>query len=312
MTLTLTAACWAQPDSFPSKPLRILVGYAPGSGADVVVRAMLPRLQETFRQGVIVENKPGAGGVLAVQELMRSAPDGHTLLLAAMPQLCILPAIAKVPYKVERDLVPVTQAVGTDLVLLINPQKVPAQSMQEFIAWARQQPQLFFGTPGPGTVGHFGAYLVADAARTKVEPIHFKTTADQMIGLVNGDIHAQFFSYAAALPIVRTGKVKVLMTTSPTRSSMFPDAPTPKEVDQPNLQFTSWYGFFAPTGTSAAVVDRLQTELVRVTTHPEVRQRLEDSGLRVTGTTRDEFARQIGEDATRWGKVVTATGFRQD
>jgi tripartite-type tricarboxylate transporter receptor subunit TctC len=303
---------WAQADSFPTKPIRILVGYAAGSGADVVVRAMLPRLQEGLKQGVIVDNKPGAGGVLAVQELMRSAPDGHTLLLAAMPQLAILPAITKVPYVVERDLLPISQSVGTDLVLVSSPQKVPAATMQEFVSWSKRQSQLFFGTPGPGTVGHFGAYLLGDAVGTGVEPIHFKTTADQMSGLVNGDIHAQFFSYAAALPIVRTGKVKVLMTTSPARSPMFPDAPTPKEVGLPQLQFTSWYGYLAPAGTPAPVLERLQAEFVKSASAPEVKQKLEDAGLRVTATGREEFARIVRDDAARWGKVVAATGFRQD
>lgn len=312
LALSLAAAAtgaWAQADT---KPVRILVGYAAGSGADVVVRAMLPRLQETLRQTVVVDNKPGAGGILAIQELMRSAPDGHTLLLAAMPQLAILPAISKVPYVVERDLVPISQSVGTDLVLVTSQKKVPATTMQDFVAWARRQSQLFMGTPGPGTVGHFGAYLFGDAAGTKVEPIHFKTTADQMTGLVNGDIDAQFFSYGAALPIVRSGKVNVLMTTSPSRSTMFPDAPTPKEVGLPQLQFTSWYGYLAPAGTPAPVLERLQAAFVKSATSPEVKQKLEDAGLRVTATSREEFARIVREDAARWGRVVAATGFRQE
>jgi tripartite-type tricarboxylate transporter receptor subunit TctC len=162
-----------------SRPLRILLCYTPGSGADVVVEAMLPRLKEAFRQGVVVENKPGAGGVLAVREVARSAPDGCTLLLAAIPQLAILPAISKVPYQAYRDLAPISQSVDTDLVLLSNPSKVPARSMQEFVAWGKTQPTLFFGTPGPGTVGHFGAYLIGDVVGVPVEPIHFRITADQ-------------------------------------------------------------------------------------------------------------------------------------
>ena len=136
-----------------NRPLRLLVGYAPASGADVVARLLANQLQQSFKAGVIVENKPGAGGVLAAQEVMRATPDGHTLMLAAMPQMAILPTISKVPYSVEKDFVPVSQVVGTDLVLVTNPQRVPSGSMQEFAAWAKKQSRLFFGTPGPGTVG---------------------------------------------------------------------------------------------------------------------------------------------------------------
>ena len=299
----------AQPD-FPSKPLRLLVGYAPASGADVVARVLGNKLEETFKQGVIVENKAGAGGVLAAQETMRAAPDGHTLMVAAMPQMTILPAIGKVPYNVERDFVPVSQVVGTDLVLVTHPDRVPSGSMQAFADWAKKQPSLFFGTPGPGTVGHFGAYFFSDAVKVKVEPVHFRTTGDQVSALLNGDIHAQFFSYAAALPLVKAGKLKALVTTSPTRSTMFADVPTSAEAGYPGMQFTSWYGVFAPAGTPPEIVEKLSAEIIKATKAPATRTRLEDAGLRVTATTREEFARLLKEDIARWGQVVKATGFK--
>jgi tripartite-type tricarboxylate transporter receptor subunit TctC len=308
MLIPLSAA--AQGEAYPRKPVRLLIGYAAASGADVVARLLADKLQETFTQGVVVENKPGAGGILAAQEVARAAPDGYTLMLAAMPQIAILPAISKVPYIVDRDFSPVSQLVGTDLVLVTNPQRVPSGSMSEFVAWAKKQPTLFFGTPGPGTVGHFGSYLAAESINVKIEPIHFRTTGDQMAGMLNGDINAQFFSYAAALPLVKSGRLKALMTTSPARSSMFPDAPTPNEAGYPDLQFTSWYGIFAPANTPAAVLDKLNSEVVNVMRSPEARAKFENAGLRVTGTTRVEFAQLIKDDVARWSQVVKKSGFK--
>lgn len=296
---------------FPTKPVRLLVGYAPASGADVVARLVATKLQQGLKQAVVVENKPGAGGLIAAQETARAAPDGYTLMMGAMPQISIAPATnPKLPYDPVRDFAPVSQVVGTDLVLITNPQRVPSGSMQEFVAWGRKQPSLFFGTPGPGTVGHFGAYFLADAAKVTIEPVHFKSTGDAILAMFNGDVHAQFVPYAVAAPQVKAGKLRALLVTGPVRSAMFPDTPTSKEAGFPDIQFTSWYGVFAPANTPADVLDKLNAELVKVTADPEMRTKLEDAGLRVTGTSREDFAKVIRDDTARWGKVVKATGFK--
>lgn len=301
----------AQATDFPSKPVRLLVGYAPGSGADVVARLLAGPLQGAFRQGVVVENKPGAGGLLAAQETARAAADGHTLMMGALPQIAVAPAAnPKLAYDPARDFAPVAQVVGTDLVLVINPRRVPAASMSEFVAWAQRQPTVFFGTPGPGTVGHLGAYFLGDSERLKIEPVHFKTTADAVTAMLQGDVHAQFVPYAVAAPQVKAGHLIALMTTGPERTSLFPTTPTSREAGYPKVQFTSWYGVFAPAQTPVAVLDRLNAEIVQATRSPETRSRLEEAGLRVTGTTRLEFARLIKDDMARWGDVVRATGFR--
>lgn len=309
-TLALPAFASATEAEFPTKPVRLLVGYAAASGADVVARVVATHLEQRFKHGVVVENKAGAGGVIAAQEVARATPDGHTLLVAAMPQMAILPYISKVPYNAERDFAPISQVVGTDLVLLVNPQHVPVKDMAEFATWSRKQPTLFFGTPGPGTVGHFGAYLFAESIGTKIEPIHFRSTGEQVTGLLNGDIHAEFFSYAAAMPLVKAGRLKPLLTTSPTRPSMFPDIPTAAQAGYPRMQFTSWYGVFAPAGTPAPIVNRLSQELVAASQSPQIRSKLEDAGLRVTGTPRAEFAQSMKDDIARWGQVIKTTGFK--
>lgn len=310
LLLSFSGLASASEAEFPSKPVRLLVGYAAASGADVVARVIATHLEQHFKYGVIVENKAGAGGVIAAQEVARATPDGHTLLVAAMPQIAILPSISKVPYNAERDFAPVSQVVGTDLVLVVNPQRVPVTNMAEFAAWSRKQPSLFFGTPGPGTVGHFGAYLFADSIGTKIEPIHFRSTGEQVTGLLNGDIHAEFFSYAAAVPLVKAGRLKALLATSPTRSSMFPDVPTAQEAGFPRLQFTSWYGVFAPAKTPPAILNQLSNELLEASKSPRIRSKLEEAGLRVTGIPRVEFAQVIKDDISRWGQVIKSTGFK--
>lgn len=297
---------------FPSRPIRLLVGYAPSSGADVTARFVAERLQESLKQGVVVDNKPGAGGLIAAQELARAAPDGYTLMLAAMPQISILPAAnPKLPYDPQRDFAPVSQATATDLVLVTNPKRVPSASLQAFVKWAREQPSsLFFATPGQGSVAHFGSHALADALKVKIETVHFKTTSESTQATVGGDIHAQLVTHAVAAPLVKAGQLRALADTGPTRSAVFPDVPTFKELGYPAMVFDSWYGVFAPANTPVEILDKLNAEVVKATRNPETRAKLEAAGLRVTGTTREEFARVIKYDNTRWAKAVYATGFK--
>ncbi len=297
---------------YPTKPIRLLVGYAPASGADVTARFIAERLQESLKQAVVVENKAGAGGLIAAQELVRAAPDGYTLMLAAMPQISILPAAnPKLPYDPQRDFVAVSQATATDLVLVTGTKRVPSTSLQAFVKWAREQPSaLFFATPGQGSVAHFGSYVFADALKVKLETVHFKTTSESTMATANGDIHAQLVTHAVAAPLAKAGQLRVLADTGPSRSMVFPDVPTFKELGYPEMQFDSWYGVFAPANTPTEVLDKLNLEVVKATRNSETRAKLEAAGLRVTGTTREEFARVIKSDNTRWAKAVQATGFK--
>ena len=296
----------------PAKPIRLIVGYAPGSGADQVARLVANKLQEAFKQGVIVDNKPGAGGAIGAQEVARAAADGYTLLLAALPQIAIAPASNQsLPYQPQRDFAPITELVGTDLVLITNPQKVPANSVAEFVTWAAAQPVVFMGDPGPGTVGHFGSFVFANALKLKIESVHYKSTGDSMTGMLSGDINAQFVPHAVALAQVKAGKLRALVTTGPSRSALFPDVPTFKEAGYPDLEFTSWYAIFAPAKTPTEILDRINAEAVKAVQSPDLRAKLEDAGLRVTGTSRDDFARQVKNDTVRWGKIVQASGFKE-
>lgn len=296
--------------TFPSRPIKLVVGYGAASGADVVARVIASKLSETLKQSVIVENKAGAGGLIAAQEFVRAPADGHTLMLGAMPTLIISPASnSKLAFDPFRDFAPVSQIVSVDLVLITNPQKTPATTLKEFIAQSQKQPVNFFGTPGPGTVGHFLAAMFEDTAKAKVEPVHFKATGDSVTALLSGEIHALFVSYPVAAALAKAGKVRALAVTSATRSSLYPDTPTVKEVGYPELEAGSWYGVFAPASTPHDILDRISAEFVSAAKSPEVVAKYEEQGLRVTALNQAQFGTAMKADMVKWGKVVKATGF---
>lgn len=311
LTALMAAPMVHAQNAYPSRPIKLVVGYAPASGADVVARLIANKLSESLKQSVIVENKAGAGGVIAAQEFVRAPADGYTLLLAAMPTIIVnYAANPKLPFHPLRDFAPVSQIVSADLVLITNPQKVPATNLKEFIAYAQKQPVNFFGTPGPGTVGHFLSTMFADTAKAKVEPVHFKATGDSVVALLSGNIHALFVTYTVADSLAKAGKVRALAVTSATRSPLFPDTPTVKELGFPNLEVGSWYGILAPANTPPDILNKLSAEVVKITKMPDVSAKLEEAGMRVTALNREEFARSMKNDLAMWERVVKSTGFK--
>lgn len=306
----LALAASAQALSLPdlvfaqAKPVRLLVGFAPASGADVAARLVAKGLENHLKSGVIVDNKTGAGGIIAGQEVARSSPDGSSLLVAAMPQMAILPSLGKVPYDPVKDFAPIARLVSTDLVFVVNPIKVPVSTMQAYMDWAKTQPALFFGTPGQGSVAHLAIYALGKVMGSRIEPIHFRNTGEQITAMMAGDVQGQFFSHAAALPLVKAGKFKALFTTSPTRSASFAGVPTASEAGHRELEFTSWYGVFAPAATSKALLQKLESDLLTVVKSPETRTRLEEAGLRVTPEGSQVFAETLQTDIRRWSQLV--------
>jgi tripartite-type tricarboxylate transporter receptor subunit TctC len=318
LAMLLGAACvplaQAQP-AFPNKPVRILVGFPAGSGPDMVARLLAQKLTEAWGGAVVVvENKTGAGGLLAASETARAAPDGHTLMLGASTQLSIAPhTYKKLPYDPARDFIAVSQVVSSDFVLLVNPQKTPARNLKEFAAAVRQLPNgLFMGTFGAGTPGHFGAYMLGDAIQVKPEAVHYKNTGDVLTGLVSGDVQGVFGSAGFAVSAIQSGKVIAVATTGPTRSTALPEVPTAREQGVSGLEFTSWFGVVAPARTPADVVAKLGAELRKAVQGADARQKLAAAGFQVTGTSSEEFAQIIRRDAATWGKAVAATGFQAD
>lgn len=300
--------------TYPNKPVRIIVGFPAGTGPDIVARLLAQKLSEGWgNAGVIVDNKPGAGGLIAASEAARAVPDGYTLMLGETGQLSIAPSsYNKLPYDPAKDFTAVSQVVTSDFVLLVNPQKVPARNVKEFVDWTKQQKGLFLATFGAGTPGHFGAFMFGDAVKLKPEPVHYKNTADALGGLFSGDVQGVFASVGLAAPNVKAGKLAALGTTGATRTNTLPDVPTIKEQGYANLEFSSWFGIVAPAKTPPEIIAKLNADIVKAVQSPEGKAKMEEAGFRVTGTSQQDFARTIAADTVTWGKAVTATGFKAD
>lgn len=299
---------------YPSRPVRMIVGFPAGTGPDIVARLLAQKLSEGWgNMGVIVDNKPGAGGLIAASEAARATPDGYTIMLGETGQLSIAPSsYNKLPYDPVKDFAPVSQVVSADFVLLVNPQKVPAKNVKEFVTWTQQQKGLFMATFGAGTPGHFGAFMFGDAVKLKPEAVHYKSTGDALGGLFSGDVQGVFASVGLAAPNVKAGKLVALGSTGATRTGALPDVPTIKEQGFNNLEFSSWFGIVAPSKVPADILAKLSADIQKAVKSPETKAKLEESGFRVTGTSREEFTRIIAADTVTWGKAVAATGFKAD
>jgi len=299
--------------SYPNKPIRLIVGFPAGTGPDLVARVVAQKMQEAPGFNVVVDNKPGAGGLIAAQEAARATPDGYTIMLGEVGQLAIATSsYSRLPYDVQRDFALVSHIANTDFVLLTSPEKNPAKTAREFAAWARAQPKFFMGTFGAGTPGHFGAYMFGEAAGVNVEPVHYKSTGDAVGGLLGGDIPAMFATVALAAPNVKAGKMRALAVSSGSRAPALPDVPTLREQGFGSLEFSAWFGVVAPAKTPEDLLNRLNAEVVKAVSGAEARSKLQDMGFKVTGTSRAEFATIIRDDTARWGKAVAATGFKAD
>ena len=299
--------------TYPNKPVRLIVGFRAGTGPDIGARLLGQKLSEAWGTGVIVDNKPGAGGLIAATEAARAIPDGYTLMLGETGQLAIAPSsYNKLPYDAQKDFIPVSQVVSSDFAFLVNPLKVPSKNVKEFADWSKQQKGLFMATFGAGTPGHFGAYMFGDALKLKPEPVHYKSTGDALSGLFGGDVQGVFASIGLAAPNVKAGKLLALATTGPVRTAGLPDVPTFKEQGYPDLEFSSWFGIVAPAKTPPDIIAKLNADIVKAVRSADGKTKLEDAGFRVTGTSREEFVRIISADTAKWGKAVAATGFKAD
>lgn len=304
----------AATQTFPSKPVRLVVGAPAGTSPDTVARILAQRLSEAWsNQGVVVDNKPGAGGLIGASEVARANPDGYTLLLVEPGTLCIAPHIyQKLPYNPGRDFTPVSQVTTpSEFVLLVDPQKAPAQNIGEFVTWAKRQ-EVFLATFGAGTPGHFGAHMLGSAINARVQAVHFRNAGEILGGLRNGDVHATFGSMTFSLPQVRSGKLLALATTGSTRSALLPNTPTLIEQGYPGMAFGAWFGIVVPAKTPADIVAKLNADLVRVLQAPDVRKSLEEVGFSPAGTSSEAFAKVIAADTVSWGKAVAGTGFKAD
>ncbi|MBI5255009.1 MAG: tripartite tricarboxylate transporter substrate binding protein [Burkholderiales bacterium] len=307
----LPATALAQ--AWPDKPIKLVVGFPPGTGPDVVARTIGQKLGELAGQPLVVDNRPGAGGQISAQQVAKGAADGTTLLLAEVGMISIAPAaFRKLPYDPAKELVGVAEVVRSDFVLVV-PLKSAAKTVAEFVAAAKaKNDKVDFVTFGPGTPGHFGAEVFGDQAGFKVEPLHFRSTGDAVTAIIAGDAQGAFVSTALAMAQVKGGKLRALATTAAQRSPLLPEVPTFTEAGFPKMDFSAWFAIMVPTATPAAMLEPMNQKVVAAVKSPEVRAKLQEAGFTVTGTSRADTERMLKAEAARWAAVVKATGFTGD
>lgn len=310
-TLALAAGYAAAQGTYPNKPIRLLVPFTPGGGTDILARIVAQKISESLGQQVIVDNKPGGNTLLATQELVRSAPDGYTLLmqtnnLAANPTLYK----GKIQFDTLKDLAPVALVAGNPHVLVVNP-SVPVNNLREYIALAKAKPgTISFATAGSGTVNHLTGELLKIQAGIDILHIPYKGSGSVMPDLLGGQVSSLFAAMPTVTGFIREKKLRAIAVTTPNRFRGLPDVPTIAESGYPGYDFSSWFGILAPAGTPKPVIDRLNAEIVKALKDPNVQARLTD--YEIYGSTPEEFGAFIKKEIEKTSKIIEASGAKVD
>lgn len=293
------------PAQFPSRPITMVVGFAPGGGTDTVARILAKTVSEGLGQQVVVDNKAGAGGNIATDYVAKAAPDGHTILLGNVGSLTVAPhLLASLPYDPLRDFAPITMAVVFANVIVVHP-SVPAKTLAEFVRLAKEKPgQITYGSSGIGGAGHLAGELLRIMAGIDLVHVPYKGGGPAMQGLLGGQISAYFATPVAAGPHMKAGKARAIASTGTTRSPFLPEVPTVAESGYPGYEAINWYAYVAPAKTPKDIVERLNREIVRALGSPEVRELLAKQGLEPKPSTPEELARTMEREYATWGRVV--------
>ena len=294
-------AVWAQ--SFPSRPIRIVIGFPPGGGIDIIARLMAPKLGESLGQPVVIDNKPGANGVLGMDTVAKSAPDGHTLLLGTLGNFCVNPALyPNLPYQ-NSQFAPLTLLASVSFVLFVNP-TLPWRNVSDLISAGKAKPgSLNFGSSGSGGLPHLAGEMFAKAAGLSMTHVPYKGSALSINDVMSGQLQMTFEAAAAGIQHLKTGRLKALATLGGQRWPMLPDVPTAAET-VPGFEVVNWYGMAAPAGTPAEHLVKLQEHIARAVAHADLRDKLNGMGLDPVASTPDDFSRFWAAESSKWGKVV--------
>ena len=298
--------------AFPSKPLRMVVGFPPGGGNDIVARIVAGRMQESLGQPVVVENRPGNAGVIGAEAVAKAAPDGHTLYLGSTGN-SIAPAIqARLPYDPLTSFAPIG-LVGIAPSVIVANAALPAQSIAELVAYAKARPgKVTYASSGNGTTLHLGGELLKSMAGIDLVHIPYKGNAQAIADVVGGQVDLIISALPPALPLAKAGKVKILAATTRERIRSMPELATVAEQGLPGYEIFTWYGVFATGGTPEAVVERLGAELRNVVADPKVRDQLDKQGVDAASSTPAEFRAFYAAEIAKWGRAVRAAGIKAD
>jgi len=310
--LALNAGAWAQssaPQDYPNRPIRMIVPQAAGSGVDLMTRTVGQKLLESFGKPVIVDNRPGANGIIGLEAAVKAKPDGYTMALGVTSSLTMNPFIYKsLPYDTFRDFAPVVQLSVNTFGLLVNP-SLPVRSVKDVVALAKShRGQVPYGSFGLGNMTHLAAELFSHQTGVKMLHVPFKGGTPSMVALLSGEVAVMLAPMQAFSPSVRAGKLKLLATFGAKRWAAFPAVPSVTELGYPGLVMFGWSGIIAPMGTSPAIINKLQQEVARILQVPETRDYLTKQGAEPVASTPEQFAAFIKSEADKWSKVIKAAG----
>ena len=311
--LSGAAAQQAEAQSFPSKPVRFIVPFAPGGPTDIFARAVSAKLAEALGQPVVVDNRGGAGGNIGTEMVAKAAADGYTLLMGTVGTHAINPSLyPRVGFDPIRDFAPITLVADTPSLLAVHP-SVTANTVRELLAIAKAKPgQLSYASAGNGTSNHLAGVLLCMMAGIEMVHIPYKGSGPALIDVLAGQVPVMFNNPASIMPHLKAGKLRALALSSAARSPLLPALPTLAESGVPGFEVRSWHGAFAPAGTSRDIVTRLHGEIVKALSQPDVKERFEGQGVELVGNRPEEFAAFLKKEQIKWSKVVKASGVRAD
>ena len=310
MTYLLLCACGAAAQTFPGKPVRLVVPSAPGGGTDLIARYLAQAVSETWGQTVITDNRSGGATTIGIGIVAKSPPDGHTLLLTTV-NFAYLPAIyPKLPYDPVNDFLPIVRLATSDSLISVHPD-VPARSVSELIALARSRPgEIRYASGGNGSVGHLTGELFQNRAKVKLLHVPYKGTGPGVAAVTSGEVHMLIANIAALLPQVKARRVRALAVTGARRSKAVPDLPTAVEAGLPGYEYSGWYGLWAPAKTPAAVATKINADFNRAVRAPQFSERFHESAIEPVGGSEKEFAAFVAAELKKWSAVAKEAGIR--
>jgi tripartite-type tricarboxylate transporter receptor subunit TctC len=310
-----TSSIHAQPVSprdYPSRPVRIVVPFPPGSGVDIVTRYVTPRLAEALGQPVVIDNRGGAGGVVGAEIAAKSPADGYTLLMGTAGILTVVPFLSMVGYSVQRDFAPISVIASVPSLLVVHP-SLPAKSVRELVATARSRPgAINYASTGSGTLPHLSAEFLKLRAGIDIVHVPYKGSAPAITDLLGGQVEMFFANMLSAIPHVASGRLRALAITSPKRSPALSSVPTMIEAGYAEFEASTWFGLLAPSGTAPEIVQRLHADVVKTLAGRELQQKLASEGALVVGNTPAEFAAYMRSETEKWSRVVKAARIQAD
>ena len=313
LCLALGSGAFAQEsaDKYPSKPIRIIVTFPAGGPADFVARAVAQSLQEAWGQGVVVDNRPGAGGNIGMNIAAKAAPDGYTLVESSFGPMAISPYVySSLPYDSIKDLTPITLAATNPFFLAVRP-TLPANTFQEFVALAKAKPNgLTMSSSGIASPSHLAGSLLQSMAGISLTHVPYKGAGESIPAVVNGQVDIAVETPLLIVPQVKGGKLKALLVSTAERSPLLPEVPTGRESGLPDFVASSWYGFHAPAGTPKPIIDKINAEMAKALKSPEMRERFASVGVTAVSTTPAELTSFVEAEMAKWGRLIRAIGVK--